>query len=93
MLELMKRAGTKQPSEAVSITTASLLTPAFTGEGRRPREELQTKGIGHLDHGLLRGWEDGLGLISAAEEDGDIKATPARINSRSDAFRNDRALN
>lgn len=56
-------------------------THVLTSDRCWPRGELQPKGIGHLDHLFLRGWEDGFRLLRAAKDDWDIKTTPARTNS------------
>lgn len=56
---------------------------ALTSDGCWLRDELQAKGIGHLDHWFFRRWEDRLCPIRAAKDDGDVKTTPARTNSRS----------
>lgn len=69
----------QEPREAGAVSTAR----ALTGDGCWPRDELQTKGVGHLDHVFFWGWKDGLCPLRAAKDDGDIEATPARTNSRS----------
>lgn len=38
---------------------------------------LQGEGIGHLNHLLLWGWQDGLCLIRGAKDHWDIKTKPA----------------
>ncbi len=60
------------------VIILTLTMTVHTGDRRWTRAHLQGERIGHLNHLFLRCWKDGLCLVRAAKDHGDVKAEPAQ---------------